>query len=208
MKKNNRHWTAKNIANYVFSIGADFVAQLEAKLEESHIAQNALSTALNITKGAVSQALNNPGNLTIRSMVKYARAVGMDVSVVLYKKTDELKEWGPIHADIFRICWERAGKPKDFFEVQSLPATVGIASNQCERSLNALPGMMTACEPKVRGLFISYMDTEVALESEGTGIKWGAVDQQEMIIPHGLYGAAFSHQPRKAKLEETVGAKA
>lgn len=128
MKNHKIHWTAKSIANYVFSIGADFVAQLEAKLEEKSIAQKTLSNSLHITQGAVSQALNNPGNLTIQTMVKYAKALGMNVSIVLYENNDTSSEEGPINADIFRICWERAGKPKDFFELKSVPSTYSFAS--------------------------------------------------------------------------------
>ena len=113
MEATKSHWTEDNTADYLFRIGADFVFQLEDKFD----AQKDLAKALNVTESAVSQKLNNPGNLKLQTMIKYARALGMKLSVVLYDDGDSRNERGPISAEIFRICWERAGKPADFWMV-------------------------------------------------------------------------------------------
>lgn len=109
----NTHWTDKSTEDYLFRIGADFISQVEAKLGPD-VEQKQLAEWLNISESAVSQMLNNPGNLKIKTMISYARALHMKLSVLLYDDGDGENENGPIHPDIFRICWERCGKPADF----------------------------------------------------------------------------------------------
>src|SRR5207249_4041234 len=82
--------------------------------------QNVLAEKLGISKSAVSQMLNNPGNLGLETMVKYARAIGMKIAVVLYDKKNNKER--PVHPDIFRICWEKLGEPRDFWALQELSA--------------------------------------------------------------------------------------
>ncbi|CUS33503.1 helix-turn-helix transcriptional regulator [Candidatus Nitrospira nitrificans] len=115
VKNTNAHWTEKSLSDFIYRVGADFVFQLDNKIDS----QKALAETLSVTKSAVSQKLNNPGNLKLETMVKYARALGLKVSVVLYDDGDRDNERGPINSDIFRICWENAGKPKDFWQATS-----------------------------------------------------------------------------------------
>lgn len=127
MKKRGTHWTDKSTTDFVFRIGADFVAQVEAKLESGPFQQKELAQSLNVTEGAVSQTLNKPGNLKLETMINYARALGMKLSVILYEDGDPRNERGPIHADIFRMCWERFGRPIDFLSIsatETMPVTV------------------------------------------------------------------------------------
>jgi len=73
-----------------------------------------LAQRLNVTEGRVSQVLNNPGNLTLKNIVKYARAVKLEVSVVAYRAGDLN---GPVASEIFATCWHNAGSPHDWFEL-------------------------------------------------------------------------------------------
>jgi transcriptional regulator with XRE-family HTH domain len=112
------HWTQDSIADFIYSISSNFVAQVETKIEEEGISQNDLAIKMNKTSGRVSQVLNNPGNLSTRVMVELARAVGMKVSIVAYDDGDPSNDRGPIDPDVFRRCWERAGRPENLFEVE------------------------------------------------------------------------------------------
>jgi DNA-binding phage protein len=114
MKKTNTHWTNTQ-ETFLVAISADFVLQIKERANS----QKELADKLAITKGRVSQTLTNPGNLTLHTMVKYARALGMKVSVVLYEdKDDPENQLGPVHADIFRLCWEEKNRPRDFWAFQ------------------------------------------------------------------------------------------
>ena len=108
------HWTEKSTNDFLFRIGADFVAQLKSKMEVLPMKQKELAERLGVTKGRVSQIFNNPGTLSLNMVIKCARAVGMKVSVVAYDDGDAKNERGPIHSEIFRMCWERADKPDHF----------------------------------------------------------------------------------------------
>jgi len=108
--KTNKHWTAKNARNFMFRIGADFVSQILDNINS----QNELVDKLRISKGRVSQTLNNPGNMTLETMVKYAQAINMKVAVVIYDKDIEDR---PVHSKIFYDCWVSKGYPRDAFEL-------------------------------------------------------------------------------------------
>jgi transcriptional regulator with XRE-family HTH domain len=123
------HWTERGIKDYLFRIAADFVAQLERKLEAENITQDELAKRLKITKGRVSQVLNHPGNISLANIVTYARALGMKMSIVAYEDSDPGNVKGPINAEIFRICWEKAGKPRDFWAVQETYKSEEMATN-------------------------------------------------------------------------------
>ncbi|TAN44118.1 MAG: XRE family transcriptional regulator [Nitrospirae bacterium] len=111
----NIHWTAQNTENFLFKIAADFVNQLEDKMEMLGLSQDAVAKKLGLSKGRVSQFINNPGNLTLKKIIEYSRALNMKVSIMAYDDNDPDNAKGPINPDIFRICWEKAGKPHDFW---------------------------------------------------------------------------------------------
>jgi transcriptional regulator with XRE-family HTH domain len=119
----NKHWTERSIKDYVFRIAADLIAQLEEKIELFPITQDELAKRLGVTKGRVSQFLNRPGNFGITQMAKYARALGMKVSIVAYDDNDPENKKGPINSEIFKMCWEQLGKPRDFWAMQDIEAT-------------------------------------------------------------------------------------
>jgi transcriptional regulator with XRE-family HTH domain len=104
-------------------------------MESIPLTQKELAQKLGLSKGRISQILNDPGNLTLKKIVEYSRALGIKVAIVAYEDDDSENKKGPISSEIFRICWEKAEKPRDFwaFEqkrdqmIQSF-ATVPIAN--------------------------------------------------------------------------------
>jgi transcriptional regulator with XRE-family HTH domain len=80
--------------------------------------QGALARKLGVSEGAVSHILNNPQNLTLKTVVAYARALGIKVSIVAYDDGDPHNERGPIDSEIFSACWENAGSPRNFWDLK------------------------------------------------------------------------------------------
>lgn len=109
------HWTESSVEAFIQKVTFDFITQLEKKMEsEPDFNQSVLAQKLNVSEGAVSQILNSPKNLTLKTMVRYARALGMKLAVVAYDDGDEDNSRGPVNSDIFRLSWEHAGKPRTF----------------------------------------------------------------------------------------------
>jgi len=117
------HWTNRSIEDYRFKIAADFINQLEEKMESDNINQDKLAELIGLTKGRISQILKNPGNITIGNIVKFARAIGLKVSLVAYDDNDPGNNRGPINSEIFKICWENSGKPHDFWAFENVSQT-------------------------------------------------------------------------------------
>jgi|SRR5436190_4074206 len=120
MNMQNIHWTDRSTEDYVHRLSSDFIVQLENKIESEEITAKEIAERLGVSSSAVSQVLNNPGNLELKSMVRYARALGLKLAVVAYDDNDPRNEKGPIISEIFTKCWERLGKPEDFFELQDM----------------------------------------------------------------------------------------
>lgn len=116
---NGQHWTERSTEDFVHRISFDFVTQIDKALESGQSSQAELAKNLGVTEGRVSQVLNNPGNLGLNSIVKYARAIGRKVAIVLYDDGDARNHNGPVNSEIFSTCWERAGRPADFFALRS-----------------------------------------------------------------------------------------
>lgn len=114
-----RHWTAASADDFVRRITFDFIAQLEKKMESDGISQAELADALGVTESAVSRVLNDPPNLTLKTIVKYALAVGAKAALVAYDDGDYQNELGPVNAEIFSVCWERAGRPHNMWDANS-----------------------------------------------------------------------------------------
>jgi len=119
------HWTAEGAGAFVHSISMSFIAQLEKRMEEIPLSQAALARRLGVSEGAVSKVLNSPENLTVKTMVSYARAIGLKVALVAYDDGDLQNEKGPVDPEILSICWARSGKPRDFW---SLPEPQQVSS--------------------------------------------------------------------------------
>jgi transcriptional regulator with XRE-family HTH domain len=109
------HWTARSVDDYVYGISAGFTAQIEAKMEAEGVSRTELARRLKKSTGRVSQVLNDPGNLSLKSTVEYAKALGMEVSVVAYDGAASSNN-GPVRPDVFVKCWEYANRPADLFE--------------------------------------------------------------------------------------------
>jgi len=134
------HWTERSIKDYLFRVATDFVAQLEKKMELKDISQDELAQKLGITKGRVSQVLNHPGNISLAVFAKYARALGMKMSVVAYDDNDLLNKKGPINSEIFETCWQECGKPRDFWAFQEIKESNLVAANVVDGMLwNEIP---------------------------------------------------------------------
>ncbi len=116
--KASPHWTAGSSKAFIHAIAFDFIAQLQERMEKLPLSQAELAQKLGVTEGAVSKVLNKPENLTMKTMVNYARATGMKVAIVAYDDGDEQNERGPINSEIFSICWKDAGKPRDFWSLR------------------------------------------------------------------------------------------
>jgi transcriptional regulator with XRE-family HTH domain len=112
------HWTERSTENFLSRITFDFIAQLEEKMESIPLTQSELAEKLNVTEGRVSQILNNRSNLTLKNIIKYARALGMKVAVVAYEDGDPDNTRGLVNSEIFSICWEKQGKPADYFSLE------------------------------------------------------------------------------------------
>lgn len=119
MTAKKKHWTATSTQDFLYRIASDFVEQLESRLESKNFSQDYLAQKLKLSKGRISQILNNPGNFTLNMIIRSARALGLKVAIVAYDDDDSDNERGPIDSEIFRMCWENSGKPSDFWELRS-----------------------------------------------------------------------------------------
>lgn len=117
MKIQPPHWTERSTADFQFRVAADFVRQIEAKLDSLELDQKGLAEKLKISDGRVSQVLNNPGNLNLQTMIKWSRALGMKLSILAYEDEDARNELGPIDSQVFMTCWQQCGKPRNFWDL-------------------------------------------------------------------------------------------
>ena len=108
------HWTERNADACVQRTASDFMLQVQKVIDANGAKQTDLASVLGVTPGRVSQVLNTPGNLTLKKVVQYARAIGRKVSIVLYDDGDPQNHNGPIDGQIFVTCWENAGRPTTY----------------------------------------------------------------------------------------------
>lgn len=123
------HWTERSSKDYQFRVSADFVAQLESRLDDLGWSQAKLAQELGVTEGRISQILNNPGNFSLNLMVKCVRALRMKMAIVAYDDGDVSNLMGPVNSEIFRLCWEKTGKPSDFWEVDQADTAKSYSGN-------------------------------------------------------------------------------
>src|SRR5205085_8781295 len=117
MAELSKHWTEKSTDDFLYRIAADFTSQIEKLLGEE--SKTSLAKKLGVTVGRISQVLNNPGNLRLKTMIEYARALGLKLSIIAYNDGDPENANGPIDAEIFEQCWIRAGRPIDFYALDA-----------------------------------------------------------------------------------------
>jgi transcriptional regulator with XRE-family HTH domain len=113
------HWGTRTEKSFLYQIGFQFVTQLEDIMKTEKIGRTELAEKLGVSKGRVSQILNDPGNLTLKTIVRYTRALDRQVSIVAYSHKDTEND-GPVHPEIFVACWELADKPTDFSSVSTV----------------------------------------------------------------------------------------
>jgi transcriptional regulator with XRE-family HTH domain len=116
--KSGKHWTSEDSEAFVHGLAFDFIVQVEKRMEELDLNQAAVAQRLGVSEGAVSHVLNNPQNLTLKTIARYCQALNIRVSVVMYDIGDRAEEVGPIPGEIFESCWSRSGKPQQFDDLQ------------------------------------------------------------------------------------------
>lgn len=119
------HWTDQSLRDFSYWILSDFTAQVETSLEQSGMSNNAFAEVIHVSPGRVSQVLNDPGNLTIGNVVKYARGLGKKVALVMYDDVDPENTKGPIHAEVFTECWQRMGCPQEMYDLNTMTQSRG-----------------------------------------------------------------------------------
>lgn len=117
--RDDRHWTERSPGSYQFLVAFDFVNQLDEQLAERGFRRADLARKMGVTEGRISQIFNNPRGLNLQTIIRLARAAGLKVSVVTYDDHDPENKHGPIESRVFRLCWERAGRPREAWELLS-----------------------------------------------------------------------------------------
>jgi transcriptional regulator with XRE-family HTH domain len=130
------HWTTGNDKAFLFKIVDDFIMQIEKKMEALNISQGKLAKKLRVSKGRVSQVMSNPGNVSLLTVIKYSRSLGMKVALIAYEDNDPKNIKGPINSEVFMSCWEKCYKPRDLWDMKSLqanqaPSVLLSAMDQC-----------------------------------------------------------------------------
>lgn len=128
------HWTQSDVSDFVYSLSLDFFTQLDDQIRGTKLQQKDLAERLEVSPSAVSQMLNSPPEKPeLETLVKYARAVGSKVSVVLYNDGDPTNERGPVYSGIFEQSWEALNRPRDLEAVSGLfKAEYGVPCFQFE----------------------------------------------------------------------------
>ncbi len=108
------HYTSENYEAFTERITLEFIGQIAQRLEQCKMSQTDLAKTLNVSESEVSQVLNlNRTNLTLKTMVRYASAVGMKPAVVAYDDGDPKNGKGPVGSQVFNFAWEAVGKPRN-----------------------------------------------------------------------------------------------
>jgi transcriptional regulator with XRE-family HTH domain len=133
MPNEQRHWTSENVGALVHKIGFDFVVQVEKKLESVGMTQAELARILGVSEGAISKVLNNPQNLTLKTIARYSKAIGMKFAIVGYEDSEDPDGMrGPISSEIFNYCWRMAGCPRDFWSIRPAANATTLVSNEAD----------------------------------------------------------------------------
>lgn len=142
MKKNKQHWTEESQKDFLFCIAYDFVSQIEVYMKASGISQVELAKRAGYGESRLSQILNNPGNVTLMTVVRLARAIGVKASVVAYDDGDPENRKGPLNSLVFLKCWEHCNKPRDMFDIQALADTADTPTKNLLRYRESFEKML------------------------------------------------------------------
>lgn len=128
------HYTSENQEAFIERVTSDFIGQIAQKLEQSNLSQSELAKRLNVTEPEVSQVLNlNRINLTLKTMARWAVALGLKVAVVVYDDNDAKNHRAPVSGDVFRRTWEKTGRPRDILSISQLS---GATQAQISKGFN------------------------------------------------------------------------
>lgn len=199
----NKHWTESNPNNFLSRITFDFIAQLEQKMESLPLTQSELAKKLDVTEGYVSQILNNPSNLSLRTIIKYARALGLKVAVVAYDDNDPDNTRGLVNSEIFSICWEKQGKPVDFFSLsEQKKVEQELSPNTQQTTRFVLPKNNFISSTKSKAKYRPVQQPEL------TGLGLTAVPTGNSTNSTVIRTASDSTKPLKTSNYSTKAAKA
>jgi len=117
------HWGNRSLKDYLFQVSSQVVTQVLEIMELEQIGRSKFAKRLGVSKGRVSQILNHPGNLSLESIVRYARRLDRKVAIVLYDDGDPRNKKGSVLPQIFVASWKQSGEPRNFFELNDPRAT-------------------------------------------------------------------------------------
>ncbi len=89
-------------------------------MKSAGVTQAKLANILGISEGAVSKMLNNPQNLTLKTIAKYSKALGIKAAIVAYDDGDPANSAGLVPSEIFAMCWEQFGRPRDVWSIREI----------------------------------------------------------------------------------------
>lgn len=108
------HWTQENAKDFAYHLSLDFFTQLEDRFEQSELLRKEFAEKLRLSRGRISQIFNSPPeNPKVDSLVRYALALGLKVSIVAYDDNDPTNDKGPVFSGVIAKCWEQMGRPHD-----------------------------------------------------------------------------------------------
>jgi hypothetical protein len=96
------HWTERSPEDFLYRIIADLATQVEGLTGKEDCVEK------------VHECLEETNLLDIITMI---REHGLKISIVAYFDNDPQNKRGPINSEVFSKCWEKMGKPKDFFDL-------------------------------------------------------------------------------------------
>lgn len=135
------HWTQESTKDFAYHLSLDFFTQLQDRFDHSELLRKEFAGKVRLSAGRISQIFNSPPvNPKVESLVKYAQALGLKVSIVAYDDDDPNNDKGPIFSEVLAKCWENMGKPRDLsaFSVASDSDLNSINWLDSEGSFNAL----------------------------------------------------------------------
>ena len=172
------HWTQRSNEDFLYSIASDFIEALKKKMQTLGMSQSKLAKKAKVNKSYVSRTFKDPGNLTLETIVKFARTVGMKVSVLAYEdKSDPNNNAGPIDSEVFRLCWENAGQPADMWasKQKTIAQTSPLLADQLLADLRwsqfAYDQRSNNARPNLTGDLVTLPYDEI-VSRKNTGAEW------------------------------------
>lgn len=131
-----------SLAYKVFDLHVDLTEAMFDQLDALQLTQRGLAIRAGLKASYVNRILNNPGNLTLETVVKLAEALELDVKVLLKRKSESrwiklpdehyeslmLVEGISVDESIVNTCERLLGKT--FLELVPCPAHSNIQSTQ------------------------------------------------------------------------------